>query len=43
MYIDEMSKKKKIELLKGELSNASTEILDMMLLEFGYEYSDENE
>jgi hypothetical protein len=43
MYIDEMSKKKKIELLKEELNSASAEILDMMLLEFGYEYSDETE
>ena len=43
MYIDEMPKKKKIELLKEELNSASTSILDMMLLEFGYEYSDEDE
>lgn len=43
MFIDDMSKKEKIEVLKRELNGASIEILDMMLLDFGYEYSEEED
>ena len=41
MYIDKMSKKEKIEHLKSKIQGASEELLDAMLLDFEYEYSDE--
>ena len=43
MYIDKMSKKEKIEFLKSEINKAPEIELDDLLLDFGYEFSDEEE
>lgn len=41
MYIDKMSKKEKIEFLKSEINKAPEEELDDILMDFGFEYSEE--
>jgi len=43
MYIDKMTKKEKIEFLKTEINKAPEELLDNLLLDFGFDYSDEEE
>lgn len=43
MYIDKMTKKEKKDRIKEEISDASEELLDALLLDFGYEYSEDEE
>lgn len=41
MYIDKMTKKEKVEILKSEINKSQEEELDNMLIDLGFEYSDE--
>lgn len=43
MFIDKMTKKEKVNILKQKINEMDSETLDAWLLEFGYEYSDELE
>lgn len=43
MFIDEMTLKEKKEALKREINGASEELLDSLLLEFGFEFSEDEE
>lgn len=43
MYIDKMTKKEKKDHLKEEINAASDELLDALLLDFGYDYSEEED
>lgn len=43
MFIDEMTRKEKREALKSEINTASDDLLDAMLEDFGYEYSEEED
>lgn len=42
-FIDEMSIKEKKDCLKRKINEADEELLDDMLLDFGFEYSDDFE
>jgi len=43
MYIDKMSRKEKKDHLKNAINSADDELLDALLLDFGYDYSEEEE
>ena len=43
MYIEEMTRKEKKEALKSEINGMSDDMLDALLEDLGYEYSEEEE
>ena len=43
MFIDKMTKKEKVNILKQKINEMSEEDLDSWLMDFGFEYSDEVE
>ncbi len=43
IYIDKLSRKEKKEILKSKINEASDEELDAFLLDFGYDYSEDEE
>lgn len=43
MYIDKMTKKEKVNILKQKINEMSEEDLDNWLMDFGFDYSDEYE